>query len=144
MDDHLRTRGIMRVGSRSLLMVWKAWVAILLIGAGVGEAFAIPAQAVCDSKSRAALTCCCSHDCASSATSGPGMRSGCCDMRRAPAKNALPTLPPREAAPLSSATSTPVLDLPSPDAPIVANVVFEAPPSFHAPPLYDLFRSYRI
>ena len=125
-------------------MAWKAWVAILLVGAGVGEAFAIPAQAVCDSKGRAAMACCCSHDCASSTTSGPGMQSSCCDMRRAPARNAMPTLPPRDIAPVCFIASTPVGDLPSLDVPNVDNLALEAPPSLHAPPLYDLFRSYRI
>jgi|GEM_PF-1208193 len=125
-------------------MAWKAWVAILVIGAGAGEALAIPALAVCDSKGKATMACCCSHDCASGTTSGPGMRSSCCDMRRAPAKSGMPTIPPREAAPLTLAASTSLLDLPHPETPTVTNAVLEVPPSLHAPPLYDLFRSYRI
>jgi hypothetical protein len=90
------------------------------------------------------MACCCSHDCDSRATSGPGLRSSCCDMRRAPAKGAMPSLPPREAAPLTLTPSTPLCDPPQAETPMIANAVFEVPPSLHAPPLYDLFRSYRI
>ncbi len=126
-------------------MGWKTWVAMLLIGAGVGEIVAIPALAVCDSKNgKPTMACCCSHECASGTTGGPGLRSSCCDMRRAPAKSAMPTLPPRETAPLSVNVSTALFDLPCPEAPALADLSLEAPPSLHAPPLYDLFRSYRI
>ena len=125
-------------------MGWKGWVAILLACAGMGEAFALPALALCAPGKGATQSCCCSHDCASSAESGPGMRSSCCDMRRAPAQGALPAAPPREAAPVSpiTVTSTPVLPLPA--APAVTDVDDAVPASLHAPPLYDLFRSYRI
>ena len=124
-------------------MGFKAWVAILVIGAGMGEALALPALAMCDFAKGAAVSCCCSHDCAASAQSGPGMRSSCCDMRRAPAQSALPSAPPLEAAPVSAVAVTTAFILPPPVAP-VTDAAPAVPASLHAPPLYDLFRSYRI
>jgi hypothetical protein len=143
MEGVSRTRGMMRVGSRNLPMAWKIWVAMVVIGAGVGDAFALPVLALCDPGTVKA-TCCCTHDCPSNATTGAGLRSTCCDMRSAPARDAMPSIPPREAAPVSLVSPGTVPVLPLPEPPILADAVSGVPKSLHAPPLYDLFRSYRI
>ena len=145
MEGVFSARGIMPVGSRSVLMRWKSWVAILLVGAGVGNAIALPALALCDpGNGRTTMSCCCSHDCPSSAKGGPGMQSSCCDMRRAPAQDAVPSVLPREAAPVSPVCLPAAAMLPLPVAPAFTDAVSGVPESLHAPPLYDLFCSYRI
>jgi hypothetical protein len=125
-------------------MNWKAWVALFVIGAGASEALALPAAALCLPDHGQPMACCCSHDCNAKATRSPGMRSSCCDMRQAPTPGAIPGTLPRQAAPDSPISLNPEPVLPLPLASVVTTAVHGVPASLHAPPLYDLFRSYRI
>ena len=124
-------------------MNWKAWVTLLVFGAGASE-LALPAAALCLPGNGKAMVCCCSHDCDAKTQRGPGMRSSCCDMRQAPTPGAIPGTPPRQAAPDSPISLHPEPVPPLPLTPVVTTAVHGVPESLHAPPLYDLFRSYRI
>jgi len=83
------------------------WIAVILVLAGLGDGLASSAIALCrPAPSQAA--CCCGSRCAKDAA-GPGMRSACCDMQRAPLRGAE-----------TSARNT------APSAPTLASAVFAA------------------
>ena len=130
-------------------MQFKAFIAMVLIAAGPGDALASSARALCAPAQGRAMnqaSCCCGpHACRTSGSSG--LRSGCCDMRRLPVRDAETSGSAREGAPLTVTADLPIAALVSdcgaPSAP-AGSFVLRLPDSLHAPPLYDLFRSYRI
>ena len=126
-------------------MHWKAWVVLSLIGAGLGDGVAASAAALCR-PSQAETACCCGIRCEARADAAAGLRSACCDMHRAPRRDAqtstatrdLPPPPPIATSLITvTLTTAEVLCGPEP-------LAVDLPESLHAPPLYELFRSYRI
>jgi hypothetical protein len=127
-----------------------AWVAIVLISAGLGDGVAVAARAWCG-PARATMSqgsCCCGPQaCSTSAPAGPGVRSSCCDMRRLPVRDAETSSTAREGAPGPVTALLPMAAFVSatPAASVQdGSPTWRLPDSLHAPPLYDLFRSYRI
>lgn len=127
-------------------MSFRLWVAIMLIGGGLGDGLASSAIALCRPVP-AQAACCCGPHCAKDSGSGPGMRSGCCDMQRAPLRGAEASATSRNTAP-PSPTASPILTAGLAITPATINPtnvsIPGVPESLHAPPLYELFRSYRI
>jgi hypothetical protein len=121
------------------------WVAIMLIGAGLGDGLASSAIALC--RPSATQACCCGPHCAKDSAGGPGMRSSCCDMQRAPLRGTEASATSRDTAP-PSPTAVPFVSAVAALPPVTLDpssvLLPGVPESLHAPPLYDLFRSYRI
>jgi hypothetical protein len=121
------------------------WIAAMLIVAGLGDGLASSAIALCR-PAPSQTACCCGPQC-SKDVAGPGMRSSCCDMQRAPLRGAETSATSRNTAPSAptvlSAGFAAMIPLPASDAPTSVSLP-GVPESLHAPPLYDLFRSYRI
>lgn len=126
-------------------MHWKVFVAISLIGAGLGDGLAASAVALCR-PSQAQAACCCGTQCEGRSETAAGLRQACCDMQRAPRRDAEASTAARDLPP-PPPIAVPLVPVMTTTADVACNaepLVLDLPESLHAPPLYELFRSYRI
>ena len=132
-------------------MNWKRILTFLVAAAALsGDALAFGVTALCAGQAQAGLSeasCCCGPDsCPSRRDGDTGLRSSCCDMRR-PASGTESAPTPREARAVPHELQGLTSALPSTPAPgfqPVGQTALDTPSSLHAPPLYTLFRVYRI
>ena len=129
-------------------MPFRSLVALCLIAGAVTSDVLGSVEALCRPSRDGTMgnaTCCCGpHACPAKDIPGASLKPSCCEMRQNP-RGTLPSTTPREtiapAAPvvmMAENVATWVRPLCVIDAPL------DVPASLHAPPLYDLFQSYRI